>query len=108
MTLKDYQSNQSKILEFLHGLKYAGQEFVHLLQVLVSKRIFLVFNCIFFPFSDFKFSTQFVSTLIVAGIILFEVSFPHIIDKFFCSGAVCDPILILVYVVGLLLSNLKK
>ena len=31
----------------------------------------------FFRFSDFKFSTQFVSTLIVAGIILFQVSWPR-------------------------------
>ena len=33
MTLKDYEINKSKILEFLHGLKYTGPEFVQLLQV---------------------------------------------------------------------------
>ena len=76
-TLKDYEINKSKILKFLHGLKNAGPEFVQLLQVDVPEITFLVFNYIFFRFSDFKFSTQFVSTLIVAGIILFQVSWPH-------------------------------
>ena len=39
--------------------------------------VFFGFQLYFFRFSDFKFSTQFVSTLIVAGIILFQVSWPH-------------------------------
>ena len=77
MTLKDYEINKSKILEFLHGLKCTGPEFVQLLQVSVPEITFLVFNYIFFRLSDFKFSTQFVSTLIVAAFILFQVSWPR-------------------------------
>ena len=48
MTLKDYEINKSKILEFLHGIKYTGLEFVQLLQVDVPEITFLVFNYNFF------------------------------------------------------------
>ena len=104
MTLKDYEINKSKILDFLHGIKYNGPEFVPLLQVDVPEITFLVFNYIFFRFSDFKFSTQFVSTLIVAAFILFQVTWPR-----YRSILLQVVFLILVYVRGLLLlSNLER
>ena len=60
MTHEDYQINKSKILEFLHGLKYAGPEFAELLQNNVSERICLVFNYIFFfvQISNFLLSSS--------------------------------------------------
>ena len=50
MTLIDYEINKSKILEFLHGLKYAGPEIVQFLQVNVSQIILFVFTYSFFVF----------------------------------------------------------
>ena len=106
MILKDYEIDKSKILEFLHGLKYAGPEIIEFLQVNVSEIILFVFSYSFFHFSDFKFSTQVVSTLTVTGIILFEVSWPHF--RSILLQWCCDSILMLVYVRGLLLlSNLE-
>ena len=54
MTLKDYEINKSKILEFLHGIKYTGLEFVQLLKVDVPEITFLVFNYNFFLFLRFQ------------------------------------------------------